>query len=858
MSEEMVNKAWAEFFNRLIEISPKNEQLSPSDKVLRLCLKRSLEKLVDRPKEEAILLSASKKLLLSKFLEPSLYGDHRAHQALINHFITAYLNLNPMGEMSERDLAELWYAWAEQLCDHSGEHIESLWIKLPSVKLAHWFELGFSQHLEESFDRLKRAEPGQVMGICLSGAGGSAHLAYARRWFKLKEREAEWLSVELSQECLNSSIVLIDHIDRGGREAHWLIGSWLAQEISEPRLILWTERARDQEPKDNTKAVNSTQRTLTQQLREELSEVVFFDLDKAWTRDRPRYEDSLDRPKWMYKDAQSLSWRDELRLMDLISSPPRNQPELYLSDLDALAALIGPLTPIKVLTVATGSEEEVIRTLLKGGAWTEVDDCPFGGGIFTPSSTLSWRAALAEGGRRAHRYARVLVEAIESIYPPHERTRWCLANVLERLSILRGRSSYTGQIEGDVNLDVAHKVLGYLQEGLKAERPKTLTLTALSGLAFDWGRLGPLLGRWSETMRALQLGVAAAERLKDPRLASRLSLLLGELALSDGRCALAEGSLELALTLSYALRESQVATRSAQLLAELKLFQGEIDEAIKKNRESEKIARSLATPSAAWRARFREGQFYASLDDHAKAISIWESLKNHTKDDEASPQSEALITLYLELSSSALKLDRYELSSSYLSLLPNDRLEVRVLSAIKAALVEGDDPTEILTQALITYQQNREIGAWFALQDWRARLTVLTEKTEHPSNSPLLTLKECRLGLELAVRVATGSRDRLRLIHIYKRLSEVYYKSGEVEASTAALAMVEAWQSKVSFPEGYLDQHFLLDEVKKEISSMMIEETRRAAHEEVDTLITRWRDLPLSEERASPRAYDAD
>ena len=752
------------------------------------------------------LLEALQAVNSSPLLPLAFQGQKEAQIELIEDLITTYLTYLPWGQISEYDLAKLWLGWHETLSEESGLALEELWTNLPSVKLSQWQDIGFKTILEQTAEQVF-LEAGQrdqdhsadsplekkSYGICLKGAGKSAHLAFARRFFlSLGQNSVAWLD---HQDAVKAQIVLLDDLVLKGRESRWYSAAWCAQQSSSHRLIIWGDE--------------HLEKGLGEQLKASLTSVIDLDLDRAWEvywsiQSSERQFDSL--PNWLSILDQNLTLQDQLRCMTLMDKVPSNPPKIMVSDLEAYAALIGPLASLSVLKEATKTSEDVLKELLKGGGWLEVDDCEVGGRLFAPPTIQTWYVALVEGGKRSHSCAHLLQEALEKVYPPRERLKQ--RSALQRLSRLRGRQHYLGQSDSGYSFEQAQFILEQLRDRLVDKKVSVLTLSTLCGLGFDFANKGPLVGQWQESIHALQISIAAAEKLRDPQTAGRLLRFLGKLALDDGQLQLAEESLEVALQLLQATRRGEEACNAAYLFSEVALLKGKVNLALDRLLQAEKVAQNLMLPREAWRCRFRAGQIYAQAQFDQQALIMWQSLDPQIQQEAAQqlkhPLNGPLASLYLEMASSELYLGLYEQAYERLLLIEDQRLEQhkQTLLALCAWFKTHSDPSELWTKVLVYTQQTRDIGSWLALQDWRALVSLELHQTKSKSGSPFLSLTESRLGLELAVKVFTGARDRLSLKRIYERLSEIYSALGESDAAAAALAMSKAWTVEIEFRLG--------------------------------------------------------
>lgn len=834
-----MHERWSEVLKHLMSHSPTAQALAKTGQEerlltpLKLRLEHMLATLSERDLEQQALLEAAEKLIGQDALVQALRGDQTAHYNVVEQLIHGYISVRPWGELSERELATLWCGWSQTLSEAGGLEEADLWVKVPSVKLTQWQDLGVESQLTEALDTL-RSDDDEIrrVGVRFRGVGKSAQIAFARRWLISRGEQASFFS--LHQRAPLEKVLLIDDLNLSGRGGRWVVGEWLATYHEKSTLIIWSE--------------HSHKNGFISMLIETLDHSFDVDLDERWHKiDHPQVNGRLDLPTWLTQPDPNLDMVDHLRCLSAVQDPIPTRFSDSISDLDAFAALLGPVAPIRVLCKATHSGEDVIEELLKGSGWIEVGECPKGSGLFAPTSLLFWRESLIEGGRRAHQCAHVLIEAVESTYLPQERG--FLINALQRLSRLRGREGYQGQVEGKTSLQRASIALQTIKSSLTHTQPNPLCLSTLCGLGFDWGIRGPKEGLWADTLHALQVGAAAAERLRDPQMAGRLLHLLGKIALEDGRSSMSKAALEGALKLLYATRLAEEATNAARLMAEVELLEGDLDCAHLKLKEAEHIAQALSMPREAWHARFRAGQLHASAGDHEKALEVWSTLTQG----EAKPEypllgESALGTLFLEMAASQLSLDRTSEARFTLQCIDDSHLMRRVLWSICDALALGDDPSSVLSEALVSSQRSRSIGFWLALQDWRAMIVLSGHFDDEESE--VLSIKETRLGLELCVKVIVGARDRLGLMKLYLRLTALYQHLDEKEASIAALAMADAWAQSIN-QEAKPSSESQWMALKTSTSDELIKSTRAQANEEVERLLKHWTQTPMSHEAES-------
>ncbi len=905
--ESLKEHDWTTLFDRLIKYSPTAQALSKVrqehslSQALKMSLSKALEEysgLKEERKEEKALYYSFEKASYSPQLETALQGDRISQELLISQVITNYLKMNPWGQLSEAEVAQLWLKWSAILSEGVSIQEEELWVTIPSVKLKYWVELGLKESLEQvfscytslldSFTQQKLLDSSQAtVALSIKGKGKSASLAYIRRFLLAENLPCSFYSQFTELGVFHTSeeiepILLIDDLSYQGRLARWRVAECLSQSPLKPILMIWT--ADEQRVSEKTQ----TKQSLSAQIKAQFKHIFEIDLDQLWQKQSITLAERFNHlPDWLCQTQAELLDHDYLRCLMSIKKPPNSEPSDQMSDLDAFAALLGPLAPIKVLVLATKQHEDSLSALLKASGWVEVGDCPIGGALYAPPSLLFWRAAMIEGGRRAHQCAYTLVESIEQTYNPHQRL--FLFHALQRLSRLRGRGDYLGQTEPYSDLKQALVSLRRIQKTLTHKTPHAFALSTLCGLGFDWAARGPQEGYWNETLHALQIAAAAAERLREPQLAGRFLHLLGSIALKDGRAEMAESSLETALHLLKATRLAKEASDSALLLAEAKLLDSELTVALAALKNAEKVAKSLLVPQVAWRARFRAGQLYAMSGQMKQAMRLWQSLnpslssEDHKSEQESNDskmhEKSAVGTLNLELASLILKADKHDWGHDsaqdysvlpYLKQLEDSSLSRSILHSIHelyAMLTQTNlaDALSLqnhleqlaipLSQALIQSQQNRDIGSWLAWQYWRSevniRLEELTQSSELELQSipDLFSAKETRLGLELSLKVVVGARDRLNIMMIYQQLSAVYYYQSEREASLASWSMAKGWATSLGLTFEKLKNErwsMIIEQLHHQLDQDLIDSTLSEAKQEIEQLRSRWKITPLS------------
>ena len=531
-----------------------------------------------------------------------------------------------------------------------------------------------------------------------------------------------------------------------------------------------------------------------------------------------------------------LTFVDVLRVRDLRTHSSQRDTVDRVSDLDAYASLIGPLASLRVLADVTDLTEEGIRELLSMNGWVEVVNCPRGGGLFAPPSLSFWYAGLREGGRRAYECARPLFHALSERYRGATDAR--VRSILRRLCLLRGRHEERMLDVAPPSPQVAWSVTEVLAPSLADQSPSKIVLNTLCGLARDWARLGPLSGQWTEAIRALELGVAAAQRLREPSRAGLLLLSLGELALQDGRSELAETSLIASSQLLKATRRGEEACRAAQCLAEVSLLNGEIEGSLKRLKKAEVIAHELSMDREIWRCRFRRGQLLASLGHHQHALQCWSTLGSSESSGTHEGQGNvALSALAFECALSSFALQRSDELRFYLDRLSDHLPLKQALDAAWRWRTTGISPRSTLQQTIKKSQNQRDISTWLVLQRLNAILWL--EELEQADQKHQIDTMAVRTELELSIRVAAGARDRLNLIQLYRLLALIYAHAQQHEAASTASAMAEAWWSTLKLPPE-IQRDEMSDVVKS--SALITDE----ANEEVKLTLQRWHEEPMS------------
>ena len=798
-------------------------------------------------------------------LTAALSGDGAALTTLTELLITSYLSRRPWGQLSERELANLWYGWVEALSEGSTVHSEALWVDCPTVSMSQWVDRGWHAVLERAWSTVTPAEAEEMntprlIGVRVSGPGKSAHLAYARRWLMDQGAAVDWLTSELTSWVESTSAtdvtplkdqtsihgLLIDDLHLPTRDLQWALAIKLTQWRSGLRRTD-ASRASAQVSEDVSGAPSlivlwgddETSSGVSALLSAEVDELITMDLEAAW---RPHEQMSSERDATLIDIAHhhpDLTRSDHLRFRDLIRDPSRQAAQFDVSDIDAYAALIGPLASMNVLVRTTELTEESLREILGNAGWIEVDQHPQAGSRFAPPSPEFWRAALLAGGARAHRCAASLQTELERVYLGESLLE--VSSALQRLSLLRGRGAYRGQIHSALDVEAASRALRDITPALTLSHPSPLALTTLCGLGLDWAQIGPLTGRWDEALRALKLGVASAQRLRDPQRASQLLLMLGKLALDDGRASVADESLEAALKIAQATRRADEACRAAQLLAETSLLRGAIDQALSRLSAAQDIALELSLPREAWRSRFRAGQLWALLGDHQQALSLWTTLQPAQERASEHERQRAVLTLTLECASSLLHLQRTSEAWNWLERSPPQAPLGQALLAVCRWRMSAEDVREALKQCADRARGARDIGSWVAIQRWRSLVSLemhAQRDLQGDETVDIRALAPIQRDLELAVRVLVGARDRLQLITVYQLLARVYRAQDQQEASEAALAMARGWRQSLTAPPQAEVLDLELFEVSLEISA--------EALTEVEALCTQWGETPLS------------
>ena len=826
------------------------------------------------------LLSAVARVCEHDQLNAALSGDREALTAITDALITQYLSCSPWGVLSERDLASLWYGWVEALSEGVGVHIESLWTEVPTVSMRHWIDLGWGSALERAWTALTHTDAQslsessalgvpKIVGVRVTGSGKSAHLAYARRWLMSRGSHVRWLTHESlphhkqqsSEIGIKPGGLIIDDLHIPTRTLQWSIAMSLTQWRRDLESITaQTSSGITEEITEETSAESkpmrhhglivvwsddSAQEGISALLSAEVDELIEVNLADQW-----RQHDEVASLEKTMNHHPDLTLSDHLRCRDLIDNSTNRAPQFDLSDIDAYAALIGPLASVNVLTRAVELPEESIREILGNAGWLEVDDHPHAGARFAPPSPEFWRAALLAGGARAHRCAASLQEGLEHVYLGESLME--VRSALQRLSTLRGRGAYRCQVRSALDLESASDALDAIAPAITTSHPSPLSLMTLCGLALDWAKLGPISGRWDDALRALKLGVASAQRLRDPQRAAQLLFMLGKLSLDDGRASVADEALAAALSIFKVTQRADEACRSAQLLAEVSLLRGEVDQALSRLSEAQRLALQLSLPREAWRSRFRAGQLWASIGDHQQALSLWSTLRPAQDQEPKHDQHRALLALTLECAASLLYLDRASEAWDWLERSQTQAPFGQALLSVCRWRMSSENVVTLLGGYAEQTRATRDIGSWVAIQRWRAQVSLeMYEQLsdQEQSQDGLRALSVAQNSLELAVRVLVGARDRLQLISIYQLLARVYQGQGQREASGAALAMASAWKTTLIVPhpvEGLESSDPSGADLLEIDASGVSHSVKDEALSEVHALCDQWDQRPLS------------
>ena len=191
----------AESFTHLVTSSPTGQvaHSSHEESALLQQARRVFEAAIapSQPPREDLeaLINSIHELSQSANLKEALSGNLVHISSLGELWVLSYLQRQPWGLISERELWSLWFEWVSLLGDAAHAHGEALWVSIPAVKMPRWQELGLEQQLAHLWEDWTENEP-RLMGLQLSGLGKSAHLAYTRRWFLAHGLAVTWLDVE--------------------------------------------------------------------------------------------------------------------------------------------------------------------------------------------------------------------------------------------------------------------------------------------------------------------------------------------------------------------------------------------------------------------------------------------------------------------------------------------------------------------------------------------------------------------------------------------------------------------------------------------------------------------------------------
>lgn len=859
MSEGQLN----ELLKPYLEIAPalkvagSSHEEEATRRQLLSSLLRALEGL--QSTERDALIEALNRLGSHPALTGALTGDLEALEATAEALVSAHLSAHPWSGLSERALITLWYQWIETLSEGVNAHRESLWVSAPTVSVQRWIELGWDALLDQALkarlptthtpDELSET-PGEhsgearprLIGVRIYGAGKSAHLAYARRWFLSQGVSGQgvstsWLSsLDESPAKADLEALLIDDLHIAERGKRWRLAralvEWRARSAEGRALVVvWG----DDGGADGLGAL----------LAAEVDALLEFDLDAAWSElDALPPLSQAPEALWLTERHPNLTLCDVLRIRDLLDAPSAQASRDQVGEITGYAALIGPLASLRALARATDLSEEAIRHILNDSGWIELEEHSQGGARFAPPSPEAWRVALLEGGARAHRCAAGLMTAIEEVYhgaPPREERA-----ALQRLSLLRGQGAYRAPLKTPLDLDAATEALQGLTPALTHDPPSPLALSTLCGLALDWAQLGPLTGAWDSAIRALELGVASARKLRDPRRAALILFTLGRLALDDARGALAEEALGVATELLASTGDAQESRRAAQLLAEALLLRGDVAGGLAQLAMLEERGRSEGANLDAWRARFRSGQIYARTHQPERALTLWSALTPPRSLGEDLSTSRATIALALECAGSLLELGRDGEAWDWLNQLSTRSALGEALFAVAQWRLSGAPPMRALITQAERARAARDIGEWAGIQRWIALISLeLDASYEPPDGEPSQreALSVACRGLEAMVQVTAGARDRLQLIMSYDLLSRVYLALEQREAHEAAAAMSRAWAESLTLPEGIEMRSggARLEPLAAPPEPVIIDATA-----EVGALIAKWAEVSLS------------
>lgn len=486
----------------------------------------------------------------------------------------------------------------------------------------------------------------------------------------------------------------------------------------------------------------------------------------------------------------------------------------------AAAAALGPVVPAAALGGALGLDEGACALALHQAGLRRAGRCPRGGDLWRADVPARWPEALREAAALPPATLDALAGALDALYPPQDR--WRVTAAAARLQRLRGAGPLPPLPFSAPSAEGLGRDLERLAPALTEDLPPSEVqgaLAALCGLALEWAPRGPAWGRWPETLRALRLGVAAAERLRDPLRGARLLLALGAHLLSEGLGAQATEPLEAAAHLLAALGRAEEASRAAILCAEAALLAGRPRAALARLEAAERAARDLALPAAALLARYKGALLWLALGDAARAEAVLATLPPSAPGDLGDGVALARAAAALAAAPAAPAEERARRLRDARALLASrapsparDALDARARWLEAAGAGAGAAREAALADLLAAQraaQAARDVGAWLsgqlALADCAleglgaggARGAGGAGGAGGAAEDAAGLASRAREGVEVAIKVASGARDRLRLAALYARLSSLLAHAGAGEAAWAARACAEAWAASL-------------------------------------------------------------
>lgn len=527
----------------------------------------------------------------------------------------------------------------------------------------------------------------------------------------------------------------------------------------------------------------------------------------------------------------------------------------------AAAAALGPVVPERALGAALGLSEEALAFALREAHLKRVGYCLRGGGLWRADVPARWVDALREAHALPPTTLSALARALDDLYPPQDR--WRVTSAATRLHQLQHQTPLPPLTFSEPTPETLWADMERLSSALTEQAPPGEVqgaLAALCGLALEWAQRGPGWGRWAEAQRALRLGVAAAERLRDPLRGARLLLSLGALLVSEGLGAQAVEPLEAAAHLMVALKRPEEASRAALLCAEAELLAARPRAALARLEAAERVARDLDIPATALHARYKAGLIWLQLGDPARAEAVFARLPSEGVGGELG-EALALARASVTLAALSATLSASDTALGARALDPRLRAARALIAArapsptrdalaARAAWLALDgSPLAALLEAQRSARSGRDVGAWLSGQV--ALADCVLEALCDPTHSALPTLTgglnpaeltlQAREGVELAIKVASGARDSLRLCALYARLSALYAHAGAAQAAAAALAFAEVWADRFDLSPVLPAPHPVA------VEALALEGGVRAqASGEVEALISVWTETPLS------------